>query len=141
MYHCCFSISDLLITDLSLGHRKANKKVSAGCCSADSKHVFFADRFGDVLVGKVNTEAVATASAGEGSSTAAAVAEESNLLLGHLQAIVTSLTPTPTCNLLISTDRDCKVRASIMPEDPLKVRWGMFFWVGHLHKTCDRAVV
>jgi hypothetical protein len=80
--------------------------------SADSKHCFFADRFGDVFAA-----AVAPAGGSE---------RPAHLLLGHLQAIITSLTPSADGSMLISTDRDAKVRASILPADPCKVSAGGF---------------
>lgn len=96
--------------------RKAAKKASACAISADGNHIFFSDRFGDIL-----TAATVPPTAAAG---ATAAEEEPNLLLGHLQAIISSLTTCEGSNgqrLLISTDRDGKVRASVLPKDPTKV--------------------
>jgi hypothetical protein len=57
-------------------------------------------------------------------SAASPVAEPAEVLLGHLQAIITSLTVTGTSTgqpVLVSTDRDGKVRCSVLPKDPTKV--------------------
>lgn len=84
--------------------------------------MFFADRFGDVLCA---TTTAGPADAGAAADGAAAAAAEPSLLLGHLQAIISSLTVTSSSAgtpLLVSTDRDAKVRASVLPADPTKVR-------------------
>lgn len=97
---------------------KSGKKATACTFSADSQHVFFSDRFGDVLCASV-LPAAADAAAG-----AAPAAVEGSLLLGHLQSIVTSLTRCSSSTgqqLLVSTDKDGKVRASVLPVNPVKV--------------------
>lgn len=43
------------------------------------------------------------------------------VLLGHLQSIVTSVCVTPDDAYVISTDRETKVRVTVMPQQPLKV--------------------
>lgn len=87
----------------------APKKISAAAFSADAKHVMFADKFGDVLCG--TTSATGASSA----------VVPGNLLLGHFCAVVTSLQSTPDSKFLISTDRESKVRVSVLPENPLQV--------------------
>jgi hypothetical protein len=111
--------------------RKSGKKATACTFSADSKHVFFSDRFGDVLVATalpaadVVADAPPAAAAADGSAdTDGAAAVEASLLLGHLQSIVTSLARCSSSSghqLLLSTDKDGKVRASVLPADPVKV--------------------
>ena len=105
---------------------KCGKKATACTFSAGSQHVFFADRFGDVLCAAVTAEPAPPAAAEQqgSSSTALPAAAEAQLLLGHLQCIVSSLA---TCGsssgrqLLVSTDKDGKVRASVLHADPTKV--------------------
>lgn len=97
--------------------RKSGKKATGCTFSTDGQHVFFADRFGDVLVG-----VAVPAEAGQGATAPEPV--EGNLLLGHLQSIVTSLACCSSSTgrlLLVSTDKDGKVRASVLPKDPTKV--------------------
>lgn len=126
--HVCMCCRLLLLC------RKSGKKATACTFSADSRHVFFSDRFGDVLVATalpaVDTAAdappaAAAGSAGDGSSGAdKPAAVEASLLLGHLQSIVTSLARCSSSTgqqLLLSTDKDGKVRASVLPADPAKV--------------------
>ena len=76
--------------------------------SHDSRSIAFADKFGDVLTARVLPE----------DQQAEPVAAP---LLGHLCSIVTSLAFSPDGKHLISTDQDCKVRVSTMPEEPQKV--------------------
>lgn len=112
--------------------RKSGKKATACTFSADSKHVFFSDRFGDVLVATAlpaaadAPPAAAASGADDGSSAAdGPAAVEASLLLGHLQSIVTSLARCSSSSkqqLLLSTDKDGKVRASVLPANPVKVR-------------------
>lgn len=109
---------------------KAGKKATSCTFSADSQHIFFSDRFGDVLAATVlpaaaGDAAPAAAAAEAEGSTQLPAAVEANLLLGHLQSIVTSLACCSSATgrpLLVSTDKDGKVRASLLPADPLKVK-------------------
>ncbi|KAF6257592.1 WD40-repeat-containing domain protein [Scenedesmus sp. NREL 46B-D3] len=118
---------------------KSSKKACACAFSQDGSHAFFADRFGDVLVATTTPPAEADAAA-------AADAEEPNLLLGHLQAIITSLTSglvsSSEQQLLVSTDRDGKVRASVLPGDPAKGSYEIHsYCLGHTNfVTCSAAV-
>jgi hypothetical protein len=87
-----------------------------------------------VLCATALPAAAAVAAAAAGTAAAAAAAAdggdvpspvEGSLLLGHLQSIVTSLTCCSSSTgqpLIISTDKDGKVRASVLPADPVKVR-------------------
>jgi tRNA (guanine-N(7)-)-methyltransferase subunit TRM82 len=86
---------------------KAPKKVSAAAFTRDSRHALFADKFGDVLV-----SAVAGLVPG-------AEAPAPSLLLGHLNAIITSIAVSPDSRLVASTDQDGKARVSVLPQQPL----------------------
>lgn len=119
-------LSALLLTDAAwccavVGfwlRSKSGKKATACTFSADSQHVFFSDRFGDVLCAPV------LPAAADAAADAAPAAVEGSLLLGHLQSIVTSLTRCSSSTgqqLLVSTDKDGKVRASVLPVNPVKV--------------------
>jgi tRNA (guanine-N(7)-)-methyltransferase subunit TRM82 len=73
--------------------------------------VVFGDKFGDVSVATAAPTAAAEAPAGQ--------PREPAPLLGHMQAIVTSALVLPGDGLLVTTDRDAKVRVSVLPADPL----------------------
>lgn len=131
---CAACVNVLCLLPL-MSCRKSGKKATACTFSADSKHVFFSDRFGDVLVATALPAVAAAAdapaaaaadSAADGSSGAdGPAAVEASLLLGHLQSIVTSLARCSSSSgqqLLLSTDKDGKVRASVLPANPAKVR-------------------
>lgn len=128
---------------------KSGKKATSCIFSADSQHVFFSDRFGDVLCATTLPAADAAADADASADAAAAAASaadggpqvpaavEASLLLGHLQSIVTSLACCSSAAgraLLVSTDKDGKVRASVLPANPVKVRRGALLLL------CRRAV-
>ncbi|WIA28245.1 hypothetical protein OEZ86_010800 [Tetradesmus obliquus] len=128
---------------------KSSKKACACAFSQDGGHLFFADRFGDVLVAATTpaaAAAVAAAAAAANTDAAAAEAEEPALLLGHLQAIITSLASGLVSStgqqLLVSTDRDGKVRASVLPADPTKGSYEIHnYCLGHTNfVTCSAAV-
>ena len=131
---------------------KSGKKATSCTFSADSQHVLFSDRFGDVLCATTLPAADAAADADASADAAAAAAAapatdggaeqvpaavEASLLLGHLQSIVTSLACCSSAAgrpLLVSTDKDGKVRASVLPATPVKVRRGPLLLL------CRRAV-
>lgn len=119
----------------------APKKLCAATFSADGAYAIAADKFGDVLVASTRpgeqqppplATADAAAASGAPSGIAAAtpaaasgaqqVMQKPSLLLGHLCSIITSLTATPDGHFLVSTDKESKVRVSIMPPQPLQVR-------------------
>ncbi|KAG1680329.1 hypothetical protein FOA52_015419 [Chlamydomonas sp. UWO 241] len=85
----------------------SHKKVSAGTFTPDCKHIVFADKYGDVLIGDT------------------AVRNEQDkpqvpaLLFGHLCSVVASLLASPNHRYIVSTDKERKVRVSILPENPM----------------------
>jgi tRNA (guanine-N(7)-)-methyltransferase subunit TRM82 len=104
----------------------APKKVSAAAFSADGRHVFLADRFGDVLVARV--------AGGPGPVRGAP-------LLGHFSAVVTSLAPSPDGGLLVSADRESKVRVSRLPADPMQGSWEVqAYCLGHTSFVTSAAM-
>ncbi|PNH00970.1 tRNA (guanine-N(7)-)-methyltransferase subunit WDR4 [Tetrabaena socialis] len=90
------------------------KKMSAGGFSLGGGHALFADKFGDVLVGRV---AAAAAPAEVAAGKAAAVPAT---LLGHFCSIVTGLAATPCGRFLATSDKDYKIRISLLPADLLQ---------------------
>lgn len=85
---------------------RAPKKISVVSFNATGSVMLAANKFGDVLV----------------TSTSAAVDGEApfEILLGHYCSVLTSLSLSHDGKLLATTDRDAKVRVSIMPTDPLQ---------------------
>lgn len=81
------------------------KKISAASFSADGSYAFFADKFGDVHVAATAAEATAGPKP----------------LLGHFCSIITDLAASPDGKYVISTDRDSKIRVSLLPSHPLQV--------------------
>ena len=81
------------------------KKISAASFSADGSYAFFADKFGDVHVAATAAEATAGPKP----------------LLGHFCSIITDLAASPDGKYVISTDRDSKIRVSLLPSQPLQV--------------------
>lgn len=96
----------LLLTAFILSYRcsKSPKKISVVGFSADSSVFLGGNKFGDVLV--------ATTAEEEG-----AIAVET--LLGHYCSILTSLRLSEDGRLLATTDRDSKIRVSLMPKNPM----------------------
>ncbi|KAL4452620.1 hypothetical protein ABPG75_008282 [Micractinium tetrahymenae] len=88
---------------------KVPKKVTNVAFTADGRHVLAADKFGDVLAAA--TEKPAGLKEGQ--------QQEPEILLGHYCAIITSLSLSAGGRLLATTDRDNRVRVSIMPAEPL----------------------
>lgn len=86
-------------------HRSVPKKISAATFTADGSYAIFADKFGDV-------HAAATAEKATGGP---------RLLLGHFCSIITDLAASPDGKYIASTDRDSKVRVSMLPKEPLQV--------------------
>ncbi|BDA46966.1 probable tRNA (guanine-N(7)-)-methyltransferase non-catalytic subunit at N-terminal half [Coccomyxa sp. Obi] len=80
------------------------KKISAAIFTADGSYAIFADKFGDVHV-------AATAESAIGGP---------RPLLGHFCSIITDLAASPDGKYLVSTDRDSKVRVSMLPKEPLQ---------------------
>lgn len=80
---------------------KTPKKPTAAAFSLDGGHALVADKFGDVTV-----------SATSGGSAA--------LLLGHYCSTVAALAVSPDGKVVVSADRDNKVRVSCLPEQLLK---------------------
>ena len=72
--------------------------------------ILAANKFGDVLAVSTTAETVADATE---------KGAEFELALGHYCSVVTSLSLSADGTLLASTDRDGKVRVSILPENPL----------------------
>lgn len=89
--------------------RHSPKKVTAAVFSNNSSLVAFADKFGDILTAKLQ------------SNQSAPTSGPAAPLLGHLCSVVTSLAFSPDGKQLVSTDQDCKVRVSTMPSEPQKV--------------------
>ncbi|GLC37499.1 hypothetical protein PLESTB_001754000 [Pleodorina starrii] len=89
------------------------KKTSVGGFSLDGIHALFADKFGDVLVGRAPAPAAAAA---EGAVSEPPLQAPSTLL-GHFCTIVTALAPSPCGRFLATGDREYKVRVSWLPED------------------------
>lgn len=88
---------------------KVPKKVANCAFTADGRHMLGADKFGDVLVAATQRPA----GLAEGQE------QEPEILLGHYCAILTSLSLSAGGRLLATTDRDNRVRVSIMPAEPL----------------------
>ena len=86
-------------------HRTVPKKISAATFTADGSYAIFADKFGDV-------HAAATGESATGGP---------RLLLGHFCSIITDLAASPDGKHIASTDRDSKVRVSLLPKEPLQV--------------------
>ena len=93
--------------------RRCPKKITAAIFSIDSKLIICADKFGDVFTAAINPDVTASAQPEQ--------AVPAQFLLGHLSSIVTSLTLSADAKHIVSTDQDCKVRVSIMPQQPSKV--------------------
>ncbi|KAG2426567.1 hypothetical protein HXX76_011791 [Chlamydomonas incerta] len=96
------------------------KKTSAGGFSHAGTHALFADKFGDVLVGPVPADldaavAAATAATAGAEAAPAAVAAAPSTLLGHFCSIVTGVAAAPCGRLLATSDKDYKVRVSVLP--------------------------
>jgi len=83
---------------------KSAKKVSVVAFPLDSSVFLAGNKFGDVLVAST----VACDNAGP------------ETLLGHYCSILTSVSLSCTGSLLATTDRDAKVRVSVMPKEPMK---------------------
>ena len=104
--------------------------------SADGAWALAADKFGDVSVAAIPAPGATPAptpsppvpaAAADGTpaavaGAAAGPAKKAVQLLGHYNATITSLTLSPDGKQLVSTDRDHKVRVSVFPAEPLKVR-------------------
>ncbi|KAI7842826.1 hypothetical protein COHA_003572 [Chlorella ohadii] len=88
---------------------KVPKKVTTCAFTADGRHMLAADKFGDVLAAA--TQRPEGLPEGQ--------AQEPEILLGHYCAILTSLSLSANGSLLATTDRDHRVRVSIVPADPL----------------------
>ncbi|KAF5830070.1 hypothetical protein DUNSADRAFT_15070 [Dunaliella salina] len=88
---------------------RMHKKLSAVAFSRDGKHALFADKFGDVGVAACGSPAQQQPPS-----------EEPELLLGHLCSIVTSITVSPDNRFVVTTDKDGRVRVSMLPAAPLK---------------------
>jgi tRNA (guanine-N(7)-)-methyltransferase subunit TRM82 len=84
--------------------------LSAIVFTKNGNAILAANKFGDVLA--VSTMAETVADATEKSA-------EFELALGHYCSVVTSLSLSADGTLLASTDRDGKVRVSVLPENPL----------------------
>ena len=95
------------MTNLFCSH--SPKKVTAAVFSKDSSLIVFADKFGDVFSSKLEPDQ------------SDKVPLPAAPLLGHLCSIVTSLVFSPDGKHLVTTDQDCKVRVSTMPNHPEKV--------------------
>ncbi len=95
-------------------HRSVPKKISAATLTADGSYAIFADKFGDVHV----------------AATAESATSGPRPLLGHFCSIITDLAASPDGKYLVSTDRDSKVRVSMLPKEPLQVE-------DFLHFSCD----
>jgi tRNA (guanine-N(7)-)-methyltransferase subunit TRM82 len=76
--------------------------------SKDGEFWLAGDKFGDVLAARTATEPAAPAAAAPGWE----------LMLGHYCSLLTSVTVSATGRLVATTDRDQKVRVSVMPADP-----------------------
>jgi hypothetical protein len=122
IYSCLLPQLPILVLLLC---RVAPKKVSAAAFSSDGAHAFFADKFGDVLVVQTKGDEPE----GPPSDPSPDPSGEGNgkggftVLLGHFCSIITSLWVSPDGHFLVSTDRDNKVRVSVLPANPMQVRW------------------
>ena len=124
-------------------HSVANKKVSAACFTNDGRHVIFADKFGDVSV--ATTAPVTTQQQQDGGSGGGGEQQQQQEpapLLGHTQAIVTSCLALPGDRLVVTTDRDAKVRVSALPAAPLEGSYEIqAYCLGHREfAACATAV-
>ena len=105
-------------------NRTVPKKISAAVFSADGRYAIFADKFGDVHVAVVAAQpdqqpaAHPATLSDQKSGTDHHVPE---LLLGHFCSIITDLAVSPDGRYVVSTDRDHKIRVSIMPPNPMQV--------------------
>jgi len=97
-----------ILVHSSIHRRKSPKKIGVVGFSGDGRVFIAGNKFGDVLV---STTAVPT----DGDK-----ACSSETLLGHYCSILTSLSVSKSGELVATTDRDSKVRVSVMPEDPMQ---------------------
>ncbi|PSC74264.1 tRNA (guanine-N(7)-)-methyltransferase non-catalytic subunit wdr4-like [Micractinium conductrix] len=88
---------------------KVPKKVTATAFTADGSYLLASDKFGDIIAAA--TQRPEGLPAGQ--------QQEPEILLGHYCAILTSLSLSAGGCLLATTDRDSRVRVSIVPADPL----------------------
>ena len=98
------------------------KKLCAACFSDDGEHALFANKFGDVHA-LATTAPCFTHTPAPGSNPTAndddalgADAEGAAFLLGHCCSIITDACVLPGTNLVCTSDRDHKVRVSILPK-------------------------
>lgn len=84
------------------------KKASAGAFNVDGSEALFADKFGDVLVGKIPAGAAAGSEV-EGGVDGEPALQVPATLLGHFCTIVTGLAPSPCGRFLATSDREYKV--------------------------------
>ena len=89
--------------------RQSPKKITAAIFSNDGSSAVFADKFGDVLTANLQP------------NISPQTQRPAVPLLGHLCSIITSLAFSPDGKHLVSTDQDCKVRISTMPNQLHKV--------------------
>ncbi|KAL6748370.1 WD40-repeat-containing domain protein [Haematococcus lacustris] len=107
------------------------KKLSACAFTLDCKYVLFADKFGDVAVAAVRQPGSQAGQEGAGKPDSSDGAE---LLLGHLCSVITSLAVSPDNKLLASTDKDGRVRLSLLPPGDLILKGAyeiQSFCLGH----------
>jgi hypothetical protein len=99
------------------------KKLCAACFSDDGEHALFANKFGDVHALATTTPPPAHAPAPGSNPTANdddaapedAAAGGATFLLGHCCSIITDACVLPGTNLVCTSDRDHKVRVSVLP--------------------------
>ena len=99
------------------------KKLCAACFSDDGEHALFANKFGDVHALATTTPTPADAPAPGSNPTANdddaapedAAAGGATFLLGHCCSIITDACVLPGTNLVCTSDRDHKVRVSVLP--------------------------
>jgi hypothetical protein len=89
-----------------------------------------ADKFGDVLVAPTRPPTGGAPQAPSSAPTAApklvpgaatGTVQQPAVMLGHLCSIISSLATTGDGRYLVSTDKESKVRVSVLPDQPLKV--------------------
>ncbi|GFR50139.1 hypothetical protein Agub_g12291, partial [Astrephomene gubernaculifera] len=113
--------------DVSAGSATANwccanawltpKKMSAGGFTRDGSYAMFADKFGDVLIGRVALPAPGTEQQPEPQQLQL---QTPGSLLGHFCTIVTGVAASPCGRYLATSDKDFKVRVSVLPSEPLQ---------------------
>jgi tRNA (guanine-N(7)-)-methyltransferase subunit TRM82 len=94
------------------------KKTSAAALTNDSRHVIYGDKFGDVCIGTTRPQEQQQQQQQQQHEQPQQQrhVEDPAPLLGHMQSIVTAVVALPGDQLVVTTDRDAKVRVSVLQQ-------------------------